>query len=287
MNRQGMEQLQYWMKELITTQGSMQHKLQRAEHMYLLNEADVVMETRDVSIYSRINVYTSGYVMRLMECICADFPVLQKFMGEEVFNQFAKASLLWSPSTSYSLYDLGTTFIGFLAATRPKGISEDDPQSVYLDLPVAIAKVERARHEAIRAWGTEDSGTVPLDLFPDDILFSAHSITVSTPPCIRLLESKFPVKQLFEDLHKEEAYSIPEPKQTFLAISRVNYRLTTEEIEEWVFEFLIKCMSPIALTSAINETALVTGIPSSTLLAELCIWLPILQEKGFLILNKN
>jgi hypothetical protein len=287
MNRQGIEQLQYWMKELITTQGSMEHKLQRAEQKYLLNEAEVVAETRHVSIYARMNVYTSGYVMRLMECICADFPVLQQFMGDDVFNQFAKASLLWSPSTSYSLYDLGTTFIAFLSATRPKGIAEDDPQSVYLDLPVAIAKAERARHEVIRAKGMEGTGSVALELFPDDILFYGNSIIIQTPPCIRLLESKFPLKKFFEEMQRGETYTLPEPRQTFLAISRVSYRLTDEEIEEWIFVLLKKCVAPVSLTAAIADTSSVTGMPPSALLAELCIWLPILQEKGFLVLSRN
>jgi hypothetical protein len=122
MSKPGMEQLQLWMKEVVTAQGNMQYKLQRAEHFYHLNEHDVVAETRDVSIYTRINVYTSGYVMRLLECLYADFPVLKKFMGDEVFERFAHAALMWSPSSSYSLYDLGSTFIRLpgLQIQRPR-----------------------------------------------------------------------------------------------------------------------------------------------------------------------
>jgi len=283
MNKPCIAQLQSWMNEVITRQGTMQHKLQRAEHLYQLNEKDVIAETRDVSIYSRMNVYTSGYVMRLLECICADFPVLQKFMGDEVFNQFAKASLLWSPSTSYSLYDLGSTFIRFLEATRPKNLPPDDEQNIFLELPIEIAKAERARQEAIRSKGTEDRDIANAEIFPGDILFNAHQVVVETPACLRLIELKFPVKHLFEQLHSEEAYQTPEPQQSFVAISRVNYRLTMEELEEWQFLFLQACTTTTALTNAINETASATKIPASTLLAELCVWLPVFRDRGFLV----
>lgn len=287
MNKPGIAQLQRWMKEVITTQGALPYKLQRAEHLYQLNEKDVVADTRNVSIYSRINVYTSGYVMRLLECIEADFPVLHKFVGDEVFGHFAKASLMCSPSTSYSLYDLGNTFIQFLEATRPKNTVLPAEQSILLELPIEIAKAERARHEALRAKGTENMTGTDTELFPGDILFNAHQVTVSHPPCLRLLELKFPVKQFFEKIEEEGVYETPQPRQTFLAVSRTNYRPTMEELEEWQYLFLKNCEAQSVLTDVINETARLTDIAPSTLLADLCIWLPIFQEKGFVILANN
>ncbi len=285
MIRQDTQLLQHWMKEVITTQGSMQYKLQRARQMHQLNEVDVVAATRDISIYSRIQVYTSGYVMRLFECICADFPVLQQFMGDAVFDQFAKASLLWSPSTSYSLYDLGTTFISFLEATRPKHLAVEDEQGAFLHLPVEIARAERARSEALRAKGAEDAGNLNAEIFPEQILFSAHQITLVAPECLRLVVLKFPLKQLFEQAQKGEPMEIPEPAESFVAISRMNYRPTMEELEEWQFCLLKACETPVTLTHALHEAAAVTGIAYATLMAEACIWLPVLQQKGFLMIT--
>ncbi len=281
------EQLQHWMKDVITTQGDMQYKLRRAEHLHGLNEHDVIADTMGVSIYSRMHVYTSGYVMRLLECIEADFPVLQQFLGEQVFDQFARASLLWSPSTSYSLYDLGSTFIAFLEGTRPKGMPQDSPEAAFLDLPIEIARAERAQHEALRASGIEGAGIVQVELFPDEILFSNHALTVETPACVRLVPLQFPVKQMFDQYREEQPLSIPHPQPSFLVVSRMNYRLTMEEVEEWLFVFLGQCASLSSLSEAIDRTSAITQLPSSTLLAELCIWLPILQEKGFLVICRE
>ena len=285
MTKPGTQQLQRWMNEVITTQGNIPYKLQKAAHLHQLDIDDVVVDSRNVSVYSRMHVYTSGYVMRLFECMCADFPVLQKFMGNEVFDHFAKASLLWSPSTSYSLNDLGTTFIRFLQATRPTHIAADDEQSVFLDLPIEIARAERARSEALRAKGPEDFMAENIEIFPEEILFNAHQVTVSTPECLRLTELKFPVKQLFDGLYSEEPYEIPEPQPTLLAVSRMNYRLTVEELREWQCHFLKACHKPCSLTEAINETAITTQTPTSTIFAEMCIWLPIFQAKGFVIVG--
>lgn len=283
MNKPGLTLLQRWMNDVITTQGHMQHKLRKAEHLHGLHEADVVAFTRDISIYSRMNAYTSGYVMRLFECLSADFPVLQKFMGEEVFEQFAKASLVWSPSTSYSLYDLGDTFIRFLQATRPAHLAPGDPEAVFLDLPVEIAKAERARQEAIRSKGLE--GAEFPEIFAADVLLGAHSFILSAPPCLRLLELKFPVKRLLDTLYEEEPYETPEPKQTFLAVSRMSYRSTSEELEPWQFHFLAACSQAVTLTEAISSAAEASGTPSATILADLCIWLPLFRDKGFVVVE--
>jgi hypothetical protein len=284
MNKPGIAHLQRWMNDVITTQGNMQHKLQHAENLYQLNAVDVVADTRNVSIYSRINVYTSGYMMRLLECIYADFPVLKKFMGDEVFDKFAKASLMWSPSRSYSLYDLGGNFINFLEATRPK-IEASDEQSLLLELPVEIAKAERALQEALRSKGPEDMLNSEVEIFPGDILFNAHQVFVITPACARFIELKFSVAHLFERLNDDSEYEMPALKKTFLAVSRMHYRPAMEELNEWQYIFLKACGAHATLMEAINETSNRLKLDPATLMAELCIWLPVFRDKGFVVLR--
>jgi hypothetical protein len=118
-------------------------------------------------------------------------------------------------------------------------------------------------------------------------LFNLHHYQVSTPECLRLLELKFPVKLLIERLYHDEAYDMPGPEKTFLATSRMNYRLTMEELEQWQFLFLKSCRDDILLTDAINATAIAANIPASSIIADLCFVLPIFQEKGFIVLNDS
>jgi hypothetical protein len=281
MNNMHTARLQAWLNEIIVRQGDMQHKLGVANHIYQTSETEIITESRDVSIYSRLHVYTSGYVMRLLECLAADYQVLEKFLGKEVFDRFARAALLWSPSTSYSLYDLGEVFIRFLEATRPRPMSEDEAPNILLELPIEIAKVERSRQIALRSIGLEHKQEYS-DWFPEDILFNPYSIRIKAPDTLKLLQVKFAFKEFFDAFAQQKELSIPEARESFLAISRMNYRLHMEELSEWQYHFLNTADTEITLMDAVQLTAKRCKISSSTLLADLFVWLPVFANKGYL-----
>jgi hypothetical protein len=275
--------LQNWLKTVVTSPGYLPQKLARANHAYQITEVDIVSDEGNASVYDRLNVYSSGYILRLLDCMSADFPVLQKFIGEEVFNSFVKAYLIYHPSSSFTLYDLGKAFPGFLSRTRPKTIpGEEDGNSAFLDLPIALAQLERARQEAMRAHGTETSDSRD-DITMEDIMF--QPIRVSVPGCFQLLQVAFPMKQFFEAVYRDEEYELPLPQKTFMAVSRKNYRVVMEELTEWQYLFLKQCAEPIGLHQAITNTAAATQIPQATLLADIYLWLPFLQSNGFVYLE--
>ena len=281
MNNTHTARLQAWLNEVIVRQGDMQHKLGVANHTYQTSETEIITASRDVSIYSRLHVYTSGYVMRLLECLAADYQVLEKFLGKDVFDRFARAALLWSPSTSYSLYDLGEVFIRFLEATRPRQVNENEASNILLELPVEIAKVERSRQIALRAVGLENKQE-HSDWFPEDILFNPYSIRIKAPDTLKMLEVKFAFKEFFDAFAQQKELSIPEARESFLAISRMNYRIHMEELSEWQYNFLKTANTEITLIDAVQLTAERCQITSSTLFADLFIWLPVFVNKGYL-----
>lgn len=280
MSKQETALLQHWMKQVITSPGTLQQKLLQAQHHYTLSEHDVLAAHGKASVYTRLNVYTSGYILRLLECLSADFPVLKQFLGDELFNTFAKASLVWSPPVSYTLYDLGKNFIAFLEATRPDG---DD---VMLDLPAALARLERARQETMRAAGTEDNNASGK-INPEDILWRPHSLMLSLPESTRLLQSSFALKDFFERLSAEEPAGLPEAQPVFIAVSRKNYRISINEIPGWQYYFLLSCRQPVDLLHAIDNTAKTAGLSASSLMADLYIWLPVLCDSGMLTCTQD
>lgn len=282
MPDQNITLLQNWLKTVVTSPGYLPQKIARAQHAYQFSEHDVVSDEGKASIHDRLNVYSSGYILRLLDCLSADFPVLQKFIGEEVFNSFAKAYLIYHPSTSFTLYDLGKAFPGFLSRTRPQTIPGDDGNSAFLDLPIALAQLERARQEVMRAPGTEEK-ELQDDINMEDIMF--QPITVSVPECFRALELAFPMKQFFESVYRNEAYDLPSPQKTYMAVSRKNYRVIMEELTEWQYVFLQQCTQPVNLHTAIANTATTTQIAQATLLADIYLWLPFLQSNGFVCLG--
>ena len=102
MTEQSLDRLQLWMKTVVTERGSLADKLQTATQLHGLNIEEVIAEKRDLSAHKRLGIYTSGYVARLLECMRADFPALRRFVGEPVFDAFAKAYIVTEPSHSPS-----------------------------------------------------------------------------------------------------------------------------------------------------------------------------------------
>lgn len=271
--------LQHWMKTVITGYGQMDRKLHKAYQEHELYAADVVQDNEIASITNRLSVYTNGYVMRLLECLSADYAMVQQFTGVEAFRSFAAAYLQWKPSSSFTLYDLGKSFPEFLEKSRPPVPNLSPEQEILFRLPAALAALERARQETILDKGTEQDDP-QKEVAIEDIFF--NGLTVITPLCLRLLDLPFPVLPVYEALQADTDYTLPSLQTTYMAVTRKNYRLVMEEIPEWQYRFLGHCCKAIDLSSAIQLTENSTGIASDVLLADLYVWLPLLQQRGYI-----
>lgn len=285
MPEQNILLLQNWLKTVVTSPGHLPQKIARAQHHFHFNEHDIVAAGGAATVHERLNVYSTGYILRLLDCMAADYPVLQKFLGETLFDNFVKAYLIYHPSTSFTLYDLGKAFPEFLARTKPAEVAGDADAGNFLDLPVALARLERARQEVARAQGTETDDNSYTDLGIEDMMF--QDVTISVPPCFRLLELGFAMKDFFEAVYRDEPYQLPAPEKTFMAISRKNYHVSMHEVTWWQYVFLTECAQPVNLYAAINNTAAICNIPSASLLADVYLWLPFLQANGFVGLQTN
>jgi hypothetical protein len=274
--------LQNWLTTVVMTPGHLPQKLGQAWHLHGLDETDVVVAGYgDASVYTRLNVYSSGYLLRLLECMYADYSVSKKFMGDEVFDSFAKAYLLYHPSTSFTLYDLGKAFPAFLEKTKPPVIPGDEQEvDDFMNLPIAFAKLERARQEAIRAPGTEGAPEHDQEINIQDILFG--TVKVTTPGCLQLLELDFPMIRFFTSVYRDEDYELPSPQKTFTAISRKNFRVTMTELNAVQYTLLSVCQAGDNLYDAITTTASFCKIPASELLADVFIWMPQLRKNGLM-----
>jgi hypothetical protein len=268
------------MKVVVTERGGLPEKLQSAAEQHGLNIEDVVAEKRGLSAHKRLSIYTSGYVLRLLECMRADFPALRNFVGDSVFDAFAKAFIISEPPESHSLFDLSARFPQFLEETKPKNSPLHAQLSVLLDLPPELARLERARVEVMRAPGTENDPLraepfSPLSIFSEDVRLQAT-------PCLRLLQLKFPLVDFLRRLDQSERPEPPVPAVSFAAIGRSNYRIKIEEVTDWQFAFLNACACPVSLYFAAQSAAEESGKESAFVLAELVMWLPVAIEFGFL-----
>lgn len=270
MTEQSLGRLQLWMKTVVTERGSLMEKLESAAQRHGLFVEEVVAEKRGLSAHQRLNIYTSGYVARLLECMRADFPVLRRFVGEDVFDAFARAYIVTEPPHSPSLFDLGANFPEFLEETKPKA------EIGLLDLPAEIARLERARTEVMRARGTENDQPATTSLSPFEIF--TEDLKLQATPCLRLLELKFSLVDLFD----ETAWNQPDQRLSFVAIGRSDYCTHIREIEPWQVAFLKTCESPVSAYVAASCAAEQSGKDPSFVLAQLVVWLPVAIQFGFL-----
>ncbi len=273
--------LQHWMKAVVTERGGLNEKLETASQQYGLSAGDVVAETRGLSAEERLAIYARGYVARLLECMRADFPVLHSFVGDTVFDAFARAYIIQRPPTSASLYDLSADFPRFLEETRPQGEALDAALSAMLDLPTELARLERARAEVVRARGIENDppGTEPFS----PLSIFGEELTLQATPCLRLLELKFPLVDFLKKSDEGERPEAPSPQRSFVAVGRASYRLHVEEVAPWQFAFLKACeQRPVSLYSAARSAAVESGKETGQVLAEVAVWLPVAFEFGYL-----
>lgn len=276
MFKQDTVTLQSWLRTVIMSRGYLTQKVSLANRIHQLHENDVVSDEGEASVLARLNVYSSGYMLRLLDCLYADYAISKKFMGDELFDHFAKAYLAYHPSTSFTLYDLGEKFPEFLEKTKPV-ISKDEDSSAY-DIPANLARVERARQVAMRAPGLEDdvTGNTTAEVFQ---LFTTLNIRI--PECLQLLELEMPMKQFFDAILQDKDYELPSRGKTFMAVSRKNFRVTTEEISEMQYLFLQQCKKQANLYDAIKTLGADRQIPAGDLLADAYLWMPYFRKNGF------
>jgi hypothetical protein len=278
MVKQDTKLLQNWLRTVVMAPGVLNQKIGIANRIYQVHESDVVSDEGNASVHARLNVYSSGYTSRLLDCMYADYAISKKFMGDELFDSFAKAYLMYHPSTSFTLYDLGKAFPDFLDGTKPK--PEEGIDNSYFDIPATLARVERARQVAMRAPGLENSAIDTSDINIQDVLFGTFNISV--PECLQLLELDLPMKQFFEAVYREEEYDLPSPKKNYIAISRKNYHMVMEEITEMQYLLLAECCNHTTLYEAISVLSADRNISSSDLLADACLWMPFFRKCGFI-----
>lgn len=149
------------------TLSEMQAAFQRA----LMHGDDAVLnELLDNSRTDRnvlFGVYRHAYVARLIEVLRNDHPMLHAYLGNDAFNETAKAYVAACPSRNQNARWFSHRLPDFLSETRP-----DAPQLGEL------AALERALNDAFDAPDTEplalsDLAAVPPEQW-SDLVFSPH-----------------------------------------------------------------------------------------------------------------
>jgi len=233
-----------------------------------------------LSATARLQIYQTGYKLRLLECMKAEFAALHTFLGDDLFQLFALGYIQQRPSQSYTLFDLGAGFAEFLAATKPPPHQLPPEQHAALLIPEQLAHLERYRALSMRAVGCEQAPPVAAGF--DLLEVGALLPSLSLPDTTFLMQCDFDLLNYLKVADRGETPSFPVEKPQSLLIYRHRYRVGLVALEPWQANFIHAIQQPRGGQPLFSDIAQHTGFSEGQLLAKLSLWLPLALEMNYL-----
>jgi hypothetical protein len=282
--------VQRWFQAVVThpegVEGGVESE--EAQRLIRLNRGEleaVIGRSRNLTAAERLGIYANAYYARLLECLAAYFPRLEKTLGEEVFAGFAFEYLQHYPSKSYTLDRLGESFTRFLDETRPEPEGDETPGEVgWPDFLIDLATLEWNINRVFDGPGVEGQSLLTAEAlrsFPAERFAEARLIPV---PCLHLLAFRFPVNTYYTAARRvaegEEA-PIPDPAPEHLALSRRDFVVRRYPLTSAQHALLEKILAGAPVGEAIAAAAEASGLDDDALAAELQSWFRLWVAEGF------
>lgn len=239
---------------------------------------DVILPSEKRTSLERLAVYGDAYHARLIECLATEFPATRRLAGAEAFGNFVIEYVTSFPSRSYTLARLGDHFAEHLQRTRPpRAAAESSPD--WADLLVDVARVERCLSEVFDGPGDEETQTASQAPPAADPL----CVQLRTAQSLRLLEVRFPVLDVLREFGTGTFTSPPQPRATFLAIHRRDYRVWRRELSPAAHAFLGALHSAEPLGAAVGAAAACWEGPAQELPVAIQDWCHDWTSAGILL----
>ncbi len=177
----------------------------------------------------RLAIYQRAYSSRLLKCMADQFPALNHALGESLFADFAREFLVAYPSESYTLYELGRRFPGFLEERRPDRDASEGSREPWIDFMIDLARFERQLFVLFDAPGHEGKAFATNET-PDE-----HMVL---QPCFALGSYRFPVAAYYHDVRTGKNPTYPSAEHSQVALVRKNYSTHTYRVTGFQYAML-------------------------------------------------
>lgn len=238
-----LDRLQRWMQSVIThpngivsgmsseeARGSMEVNTDMLEK--------IVAPSSTMSGAERLAIYFRSYHARLQLCFQSMFPCLRRALGQELFNRFVIDYLQHHPPQSYTLDHLADDFPDHLARTRPDADAPIYERESWPDFIIELARLELAFVKVYDGSGVEGRRLPDAqDIFQIGVerLLDARIAPVC---CLRLFAFRYPVHAYLVAARRGKNMEMPAPAESFVAMTRRNYRVLLHEISSAQYAFL-------------------------------------------------
>lgn len=253
--------LQSWLQSAIVAPGDQALGSAAAQHL---------ISTSGLPARARLSIYQDSYRLRLLQSFRAVFPGLLHALDEATLDAFVLDFLRQRPPRAHSINRAVEGFADFLRCTRPQSGAHAAPD--WIDFIVDLAAVECALLDVADAAGLEH-GSERNDA---DIRRISNADLLGWRPrpasCLRLLSSSFPLHEYLQALRSGDAARMPAPRVSWLALTRVHYRLSMRELAEVQWQLLKRLDGATSLGTAVQSVAVLhlRPLPDADLLR---IWM--------------
>ena len=282
--------VQRWFQAVVTHPdgvegGAESEEAQRLIHLKRGELEAVIGRSRNLTAAERLGIYANAYYARLLECLAAYFPMLQKTLGGEIFEGFAFEYLQKYPSKSYTLDRLGENFARFLAETRPAPEEGEAPGEMgWPDFLIDLAELEWNVNRVFDGPGVEGKPLLTpgsLQSFPAERFAEARLVPV---PCLRLLTFRFPVNAYYtaiRNAEEGEEVPVPDPEREHLALTRRDFVVRRYPLTPAQHALLEQILAGAPVGEALAAAAEESGLEDDALAAELRSWFRLWVAEGF------
>jgi len=193
---------------------------------------NTVASNKGLSRQARLAVYQRGYILRLRECLKAEYPLLIKAFSRDWFDLMAEHYLRSNPSTSSNLNELSARFPEFLKQDRPDRDAETKERAY--DFMIALAEFERAKLEVGRLRGSEECR---LNGLFDVETRNLMRLTVRVAQNVRLLQVPVDLVAYLDNNLALNSALLQSPGQRVL-LSRKDYRVIYKPLTHWQYDLI-------------------------------------------------
>jgi hypothetical protein len=253
-----LDRLERWMQAVVTHPGGVAEGLAsdvaRAQFALPPPQLErVILPSRKLSAIERLEIYHRAYFARLLEVLRAEYSVLCRALGKELFDAFAAGFLQTHPPESYTLGDLGRRFPGFLASIKP-GVNQAGAPD-WPEFMVDLARLEQAVNEVFDGPGNEGLPALSAQTLCGLTAERWQQSCLLLSPHVRLLQLDFPVNDYFTALLRDQPHPLPRPRPTYVVVSRNHYKVARRECQQPAYLLLMALAAGQTVGQSIEAAA--------------------------------
>ena len=224
-----LEQIQRWMQACIQEQGTCEeaiHSDRAAREIPPDRARTVVLPSKTLTAFERLDVYRDMYLLRMEEALASDFPALKHFLGDDVFMQLVARYTEAHPSRSYTFNRFGDYMVDFVA---------QDEYIQKRDFCHDLARLEFALTTVFDSPETPPLTEQQVKAVPQDAWETARLKPIEA---FKLLTFDYPVSHYLGAVDEENPFPRMARKKTYVVCYRKNYHVHRLNLEQPAYELL-------------------------------------------------